>query len=193
MAKKLAAKTSAVDPLDKTPSVPQVYVGIWKGVQRRTAIVYKRDEHSVWTVMLSAKGGQRQLVKWGLDNFVANMRPASIPAGVVGKVYPLERALQTYLKPGAVYEDAAFRVLTLLSRGEDPTKEVSAEDILDMTPSDIKPRTLHKRSYSDKIARRLKRKQRIASMTPSAQQAWREARNARRRMRRANAKKGKQR
>lgn len=187
-----ATKTVAGDPLDETPSVPQVYVGIWKGIQGRTAIVYKRDAHSVWTVMLSHNGGQRILVKWGVDNFVANMRAARIPAGEIGKVYPLARALKTYLQPGAVYEEAAYRVLMLLSRGEDPEKEVSADDLLDMTPSAVKPRPARNRSYADKVARRLKRKQRRESMSPAALVAWRKTRNDRRRLRRANAKKAKQ-
>lgn len=185
-------RSAAVDPLDETPSVPQVFVGIWKGVQGRTAIVYKRDERTVWTVMLSNNGGQRVLVKWSLENFVANMRPARLPTGEIGKVYPLERALRTYLQPGAVYEDAAYRVLVLLHRGEDPNKEVSVADLLDMTPSDIRPRVAQRRTYADKAARRLKRKQRLQGMTPAALTAYRQGRNEKRRLRRANARKARQ-
>lgn len=179
--------------LDDKPTEPKVFIGVYKGVQRRGCIVYKRDDHYVWTVMLSENGGQRVLHKWGADTFKANMRPAPTPVGYKGKGYPLERALAVYLKPDAVYEEAAYRVLVKLSKGQDPDEEDTLDDLLDTTPSPHRARGLRgprgMRTQQQKAERRRKRQEKFANMTPAALKQFREARNARRRMRRANAKK----
>lgn len=174
------------DPFDTTPSsdMPGAYLGTYKGVLRRAALAYKRDERNVWTVMFG-DGGTRTLVKWGVDSFDANMRHAPLPLGVRGRYYPLRRAIDIFFKPNAVYAEGAYRVLSKLSKGQDPTAEDTIDDLLDMSPSAVRPRM--RRTEVQKATRRNKRKAKLAAMTPEQLRAWRDKRNAARRARRFKA------
>ena len=174
------------DPFDTTPSsdMPGAYIGTYKGVQRRAALAYKRDDRHVWTVMFG-EGGTRTLVKWGVDTFDANMRHAPLPLGVRGKYYPLSRAIDVFFNPYAIYGEGAYRVLHRLSKGQDPTAEDTIDDLLDTTPSKVRPRM--RRSETQKAMRRNKRRAKLAAMTPEQLRAWRDKRNAARRAKRFKA------
>lgn len=172
-----------------TPAIPGVYYGVYHGVQRRAALAYKRDERSVWTIMFSENGGQRVVVKWGVDDFDANMRRAHHPH-LTGPIYTVARAVHVFLQPGALYTEEAYRVLSKLARGQDPDVEDTLDDLLDMTPSKVPPmHRARKRSPIAKQDRKAKRHAKLAAMTPAELRAWRDKRNARRKLRRLNAKK----
>lgn len=184
------------DPLDPTPSsdMPGAYIGTYKGVQRRAALAYKRDDRHVWTVMFG-DGGTRTLVKWGVESFDANMWHAPMPIGVRGKYYPLRRAINVFFRPHAVYAEGAYRVLSRMDRGLDPTAEDTLEELLDLTPSTVRPRM--RRTETQKAIRRNNRRAKLAAMSPDQLRAWRDKRNASRRAKRfavrqarAKAKKG---
>ncbi len=194
-----------LDPLDTTPSdrslaalldtkptpdYPGVYVGRMGGKQSlRAAIAYHRDPHSVWTIMFSPTGGSRVLKKFNAGNFDLLFERAHLPHRI-GPIYPVEKGIQVFLKPGAVYADNAYRILTRLQRGQDPMADDSLDDLLDMTPSIAPPRAKGRaRTATDKMARRNKRKQRLQAMSATQLRAWRDKRNARRKLRRLNAKK----
>lgn len=169
-----------------TPRVPGAFIGIYKGVQRRAALAYKEDDRNVWTVMFSENGGQRVLVKWGRDTFDANMRKAPVPFGSTLKTYPLAHALDVFLNPNAIFEPEAWRVLKRLQKGENPD-EVSMDELLDETPSARTSLGRGARTTTQKLDRRAKRKAKLAAMLPADLKAWREKRNNRRKLRRANA------
>lgn len=184
------AGLAAILDVKPTPAFPGVYVGKMGSKQcLRAAIAYHRDEQSVWTVMFSPSGGSRILKKFSVGNFDVLFERAHLPHRI-GPLYPLEKGIQVFLKPGAVYADSAYRVLTRLQRGQDPMAEDSLDDLLDMTPSVVPPRSKGRvRTAADKVARRNKRKQRLEAMSATELRAWRDKRNARRKLRRLNAKK----
>lgn len=173
---------------EPTPDIPGAYFGVYKGIQSRGALAYKRDDKHVWTIMCSETGGQRVIVKWTAGNFDANMRKCRAPINSHLKRYPVERAIDVYLAEGAVYEPEAYRILMRLKAGKD-IDDVTMDDLLDTTPSFAIPQRKFRgtRTESQKLNRRLKRQQKLASMTPSELRAWRDKRNARRKLKRANA------
>lgn len=198
-------KAAAPDPLDTTPSdaglsalldvqptpaYPGMYIGKMNGKQcLRGALAYHRDDHNVWAVMFSDAGGSRVVKKFTVGNFDTLFERAHLPHRI-GPIYPLEKGIQVFLKPGAVYNDNAYRVLTRLQRGQDPMMEDSLDDLLDMTPSVVPPRGKGRaRTATAKVTRRNNRKAKLAAMAPADLRAWRDKRNARRKLRRLNAKK----
>lgn len=177
-----------------TPAIPGVYLGCMDGKQRlRSALAYHRDEKYVWTIMFSEAGGSRIVKKWSVGSFDVLFERARFPHRI-GPIYTVARAIGVFLRPSAVYQDNAYRVLSKLAKGADPMEEDSLDELLDMTPSAASAVPRHnggrRRSPADKLARRNKRKERLAAMSPVDLKAWREKRNARRKMRRLNAKKG---
>jgi hypothetical protein len=187
------AKPAPVDDLldaTPTPAIPGVYIGEFKRTLLRTCIAYKRDEHNVWSVMINPNNGRRILHKWGVNTFDQHMERAKYPH-VTGVIYPLSRAVNQYLSSGSAYDDGAYRVLIKLSKGQDPDTEDTLDDLLDMTPSAVpRHRPARNRTPAMRNERKAKRKARLQAMTPAAFKAWRDKRNAARKLRRANAKKG---
>lgn len=175
-----------------TPAFPGMYVGKMGDKQSlRAALAYHRDDNSVWTVMFSENGGSRVIKKFSVGNFDSLFERAHLPHRI-GPIYPIEKGIQVFLRPGAVYAENAYRILTRLQRGQDPMAEDTLDDLLDMRPSAVQPRGKGRaRTAADKVARRNKRRQRLEAMSAADLRAWRDKRNARRKLRRINAKKEK--
>lgn len=186
------AGLAALLDIKPTPAYPGMYVGKMGTKQcLRAALAYHRDENNVWTIMFSDNGGSRVMRKFSVGNFDATFERAHLPHRV-GPIYPIEKGIQVFLKPGAVYNENAYRILTRLQRGQDPMAEDSLDDLLDMTPSVVPPRGKGRtRTAADKVARRNKRRAKLNAMSPAELRAWRDKRNARRKLRRINAKKEK--
>jgi hypothetical protein len=184
------AGLAALLDVKPTPDFPGMYIGRMNGKQcLRAALAYHRDDKSVWTIMFSPTGGSRVVKKFNVGNFDLLFERAHLPHRI-GPIYPVDKGIQVFLKPGAVYADSAYRILTRLQRGQDPMVEDTLDDLLDMTPSKVAPRSKGRvRTMADKVARRNKRKQRLQAMSAADLRAWRDTRNARRKLRRLNAKK----